>query len=680
MSEFQTPISDQHDHPVDQGDVSSTRERIVDFPYDTITAEDIKGITEAYIRECNEQVEKLVATDVPTWADVHDVLEDPDTQVTRDSTHVMFMSAVHPDKVVRDAATDAETEVDHYGNDVWYREDLYEKFKQFAATPEAAALQGEEARSLAKTMRMLHNLGHDLDPAQRAHMQEINRKLGDDSTEFDKNLREDTTKVVLTLDELDGMSEDYISGLDKDEAGNYIITMQYPHRIPLMAHATNRQARQKVSVVASSRLKKENRPILEDAVRLRQEFAGLLGYPSWAHYKLESRMAKTPETVKEFYAELIDPLTEKATAEIAVMTDMLHADGYNGLLRKYDRPYYSEKLRQREHGVDQEKIAEYFSLDSVLAGMLDITSETFGVEYRQLEVKAWHDDVKTFAIYDKESGDQIATFHMDLFPRDGKYGHAAAFTLQSGRELPDGTYRKPESAIVANFTKPTADKPSLLTHDEVNTLFHEFGHILHQTLTRARMSQFSGSRVERDFVEALSQIMEHWVEDPEILNRFARHYQTGEPLPPELLEGLVASQKLNIGLANLGQMSLGYLDMALHDETPVKDLDAISEASSAISLLPHEEGAFIAASFGHLMSGYDAGYYGYMWSEVIGDDMFGRFKREGLTNPAVGMDFRRMVQERGGTVDAEEMIRDFLGREPNNEEFLENNQITVAKS
>ena len=319
-------------------------------------------------------------------------------------------------------------------------------------------------------------------------------------------------------------------------------------------------------------------------------------------------------------------------------------------------------------------MAAYFPLERVVDGLLEITGEVFGLEYRRItDAEVWHPDVVTYAIHDADSGDELAVFHMDLHPRDGKFSHAAAFDVVPGRRLPDGTYRRPVSAIVANLTKPTADRPSLLQHNEVVTLFHEFGHVLHQTLTRAELARFSGTNTETDFVEAPSQIMEHWTWNASVLARFARHHETGEPIPEELVSKLVAARDLNVGLTNLRQIQFGVLDMALHGPGDDKDLDAIDaihRRAVEVSLLPYHEGTFFPASFGHLLSGYDAGYYGYLWSEVFGDDMFSRFEAEGVTNDAVGRAYRREILERGGSLDADEMLRNFLGREPNNQAFL----------
>jgi thimet oligopeptidase len=301
--------------------------------------------------------------------------------------------------------------------------------------------------------------------------------------------------------------------------------------------------------------------------------------------------------------------------------------------------------------------------------MFDITGEVLGLTYRRLEdVAVWHPDVTVYEISDRATDRPLATFYADLFPREGKFGHAAAFDLVPAHQGDEG-YVLPVTAIAANFTKPGATQPSLLQHDEVVTLFHEFGHVLHNSLGHTRRTRFAGFNTEWDFVEAPSQIMEHWCWTPAVLQRFARHHETGEPIPVETVEQLAAARDLHVALLTLRQISFGLLDMALHGPAEAKDLFAITRDTTAVTGFPHHEGTFYPAGFGHLF-GYDAGYYGYLWAKVFGDDMFSCFEAAGHTSPELGAEYRRKVLERGGSVDAGEMLRDFLGREPNQQAFL----------
>lgn len=651
-----------------------------EYKYNEINAEKIDEIVEDVIARSEGIIDKIVNAEDLTFKNVMSGVDRIYDLMILASGKTSFLAQVHPDAAVREAGFAAEEKMDGYAISLAFREDLYSTIKAYSETDEAASLEDEEARLLENTLDEFKEAGHDLDPEKRSRLLEISSNLSQMGIEFSRNINEDKTVVKVTAEELEGMPESFINELEKDEEGNLLITTSYTHVLPIFDNADNRETRRRTSHAFKSLAKDSNRAILEEAVKIRQEKAEILGQPSWAHHKLKNRMAKTPETVMEFYGSLIEPLTQKSHEEVAVMQEMLRADGFDGPLEAYDVRYYKNKLRENEYGVDGEKVSEYLSLPTVVDGMFEVTGKVFGLEYRELDDPTWHEDVKVYAIDDAETGKQISKFYMDLHPRESKYNHACAVTLVPGKEQPNGEYRQPESAILANFTKPTADKPSLLKHDEVNTLFHEFGHILHQTLTKAKMATLSGTSVERDFVEAPSQIMEHWAWSTEVLQGFAKHHQTGEPIPEELVANMVAAKQLNSALDALRQINFGLIDVGLHNEDQPKDLDQINDAAASILPFPKEEGTFLPASFGHLMGGYDAGYYGYLWSEAYGDDMFEKFETEGLTDPAIGMEYRKKILERGGSVDAIDMLKDFLGREPNSKAFLKNLGIAQAEA
>ncbi len=297
-------------------------------------------------------------------------------------------------------------------------------------------------------------------------------------------------------------------------------------------------------------------------------------------------MAKTPDRVEAMYDELRDPLMDAARTEISVVSALLEADSGDSVVQQWDWSYYDTVQRKTDFGVDNFEVAKYFPLPAVLDGMFALTSEMFGITFTEIEdFDTWHPDVQLFSIHEADSGEEIARFYLDLFPREGKYGHAAEFPLIRSRVLEDGSYQAPRCAMVANFTKPTASSPSLLQHGEVETLFHEFGHVLHQNLGRTELARFSGTETERDFVEAPSQIMEHWVWRGDVLARFARHYETGEPIPDELVSQLVAARRLNKAMWQLRQMQFGWWDQQIHGG-PDRDLDAIYTEGSQISMLP----------------------------------------------------------------------------------------------
>ncbi|HEX2419976.1 MAG TPA: M3 family metallopeptidase [Acidimicrobiia bacterium] len=642
------------------------------FDYTRVTVTGINEALAGALSEADLLVAGVVDPDTEsTYDTILAPLDDLEDLLVRTFGQTAFMGYVHTDSEVRDAGNAAEERIQKWAVDLIFRPDFYQAIKAYSESPDAAGLTGERRRMLQFLLRDLRKAGHELDEGPRAEVKKLTERLVELGVLFQRNIDEHQDHLTVSREDLEGMPESYIEGLQADDAeGTFKITMSYPDVVPFMENSPRRDLRQALSAKFNSRAVEPNRPLLEEAMAARQRIAEIFSQPSWAHHQLEEKMAKNPEAVRSFYAALLPGLTEIGQTELGKLTEMLRADGGDGDLQSYDFRYYDTQLRRRDYGVDPTEVAAHFPLQQVIDGMFDLTGEVFGLRYRKIDRPAWHPDVLSYAIDDSASGEEIAHFFMDLFPREGKFSHAAAFPLIPGRRLADGTYQRPLAAIVANFTKPGADRPSLLQHQEVETFFHEFGHILHQTLTKAELTKFSGTSTEGDFVEAPSQIMENWTWQSEVLARFARHYKTEEPISPQLVSQLTAAKNLNIALLTLRQAQFGLLDMWMHDESPQKDLDDIHVRSTQVSLFPLHADTFYPASFGHLLGGYDAGYYGYLWSEVYGDDMWSRFEKEGVVNPEVGADYRREVLETGGSRDGIEHLRAFLGREPNNEAFL----------
>jgi thimet oligopeptidase len=639
------------------------------FDYTNVTADSIRAEVEQAVTQATSMIDSIVHGD-RTWDGTIAPLEEIADRLTTTFGHTAFMGYVHPDQETRGIGKEAEERLSKFGIEMAFRRDLYEAVAEFAASSASRSLTGVEARLLEFTMRDFRNAGHQLDETARDRLQELSNRLVELGVSFERNVAEHDDGLVVTRRDLEGMPDAYIESLDEGpEPDTHRITLAYPHVIPFLDNSPRRDLREELSRKFNTRAVDQNRPILEEAVAIRQEIAGLFGVPSWAHRVLEDRMAENPEAVARFYAELYGPLTEAGHGELARMSSLLEADTGDPVLMPYDMRFYDTMIRRDEYGVDPNEVAEYFPLDSVLDGLFRITGDVFGLRYEEVDVEVWHPDVRTFAIHDAADGRLISRFSMDLFPRTGKFSHAAAFMLVPGRRRGDGSYQQPYSAIVANFTKPTATRPSLLQHTEVETFFHEFGHILHQTLTTSPYVRFSGTNVERDFVEAPSQIMQHWTWRADVLSTFTRHHETGEPIPTELVDQLVAARRLNVALDKLRQMTFGMLDQELHGPAGEKDLDAVLRRTWKVTMLPFHEGTFYPASFGHLF-GYDAGYYGYLWSEVYGDDMFSRFEEESVLSQTVGSDYRREILERGGTRSGMDHLQAFLGREPDSAAFL----------
>jgi Zn-dependent oligopeptidase len=643
------------------------------FDYTTADVASIRAVVETTIAAGERLVDAIESVTGPrTFANTMRPLEDISVLAATAYGQGPFLAQVSTDEEVRSVARDAEETLTKWSLDLNYRDALYAAVNEFAATDEAAALTGEEGRFLDHTLRDFRMAGHELDEADRARVQELRARLVELEIAFATNIADFDDGIVVTRGDLVGLPDDYIERLTPgDEPDTFRVGMAYPDVVPFLDNSPRRDLREALSYKFNNRAREANSPVLSEALQLRAEIARLFGEPSWAHYQMQTKMAKRPEAVDEFYAGLVPGLREGGGKEKGALEKLLAADGHEDELQTWDRRFYHTQQMKTDYGVDPSVVAEYFPLEQVIDGMFSITAEVLGLSYERLpEARAWHPDVTLYEVRNAADGEYIASFYMDLFPREGKFSHAAAFPLVASTVGADGVEQRPVTAIVANFTKPTTGRPSLLQHDEVVTLFHEFGHILHMSLSKAKFARFSSANTEWDFVEAPSQIMENWCWLPDVLGRFAQHYESGEQIPVELVQKLTEARDLNVALQNLRQAYFGQVDMDIHSSLDEVDPEQIEEMRSEMTLLPYHTGTFQLASFGHMLGGYDAGYYGYLWSEVFGDDMFSRFSDEGVLSPEVGMAYRRSILEPNGTKDGSELLEDFLGRPPSNDAFL----------
>lgn len=640
------------------------------YDFTTVTAQSVRDLTESAVTGADTLVAEAVAADPPTFVSVLGGLERAAALVGDASGRGAFMARVHPEREVRTAGSEAEERLTKWVTDLVFRRDLYEAVRRYAATEEAGKLPGERRRLLDHTLRDFRRAGHELDADARERLQDLRRRLVELEVAFGRNLDEWNDGIEVSADDLAGLPDDYIARLERRD-GRYFVSLAYPDYFPFMRQAHARDLRRALQHKFWNKAAAENRPLLEEAVRLRAEIAALLGFATWADFAMEVKMAGGPSRVDAFYDSVVPGLTTLAERQVATLTALAHEEFGGGEVEPWDTVYLDNLQRKRDYGIDQDEVAAYFSLERVVAGMFEVTGEVFGLEYARVEdAKAWHPDVALYEIRNEGGDEPIAFFYADLFPRDGKFGHAAAFSISYGRRETDGSYRRPVAAIVANFTKPTAAMPSLLKHDEALTLWHEFGHILHFCLSTVDTYRFSGYDTEWDFVEAPSQIMENWMWEPEVLRRFARHHETGTTIPNEMVEQLVAARDLNAALFDMRQVFLGKLDLGMHAVAEPPDLMDVYRTAYQHTLIPFHEDTFFPAGFGHLMGGYDAGYYGYLWARVYGDDMFSEFERVGITSPEVGRRYRNEVLATGGSRDAIDHLRAFLGREPTSEAFL----------
>ena len=650
---------------------------MIDF--DNLTPDIVTRECAAAIAACDAVVAAIVATPASarTFANTLVALESAADYIGQASGAYAFMAYVAVDDALRETARAWDEKLSKYAVELSFREDLYAVVKEYAATPEAQGLAGDEERLLERALRDYRRNGFELPKEQRERVQASMNRLVELGTEFRKAIDTWEDAIIVERHDLAGMPDRWIDGLKTvDEGGvtKYRVSLDYPEIMPFMDNGDSGYWRRELFLKNQCKGGKPNVAVLEEAIKVRGEVAALLGYDSWAAYVVEKRMAKTREAVEGFLRDLARKLQPKFTADMEALSGAKLEHAGDAIVNIWDWWYYTNRLHKTEYAVDDFEIANYFPLDACIEGLFMVTQELLGIRFEPApDAPKWHEDVQAFDIYDARDSaprsEPFARFYMDLYPRPNKFGHAAAFTLRSGRRLLDGTYQQPVSSIVANFTKPTPESPSLLRHTEVVTLFHEFGHILHQTLTRAHYLEFSGSSTERDFVEAPSQMLEHWVWDGEVLGRFARHHQTGAPLPEHLLDAMVRAKYVSSGIAALRQLFFSRLDFAYH--SPGFDGDTTAKLAElyALSGFPYPEGTYFQGGWGHLF-GYDAGYYGYLWSRVFGDDMFTRFARAGVFDQPTGIEYREKVLERGGSVDGDVLVRDFLGREPNSDAFL----------
>lgn len=591
-----------------------------------------------------------------------------------------FLSYVSTDKNFRDSALALQMEMSQHMVDIATRRDVYRAIKAYADTH--PTLEPDQARLLKDMMIGFKNSGMDLNDQDLETFKKLNKEKAQYIIQFDKNVQEYKDYLDVTRDELAGLGEDYISKLQKTEEGKYRVTLDYPDYIPFMQNADSDRARKQLEFKYNRRGGAENVQLLEKTLTLRRQIAQLLGYENHAQLKLENRMAKNPQRVFAFLKNLekrLKPMGKKEDKMLIAYKNQ-KTGRKSRTLFPYENAYWATKYKKENLEVDPEEIKAYFPSDRVIDGMLELFGNLFGISFQPVQIPVWHPDVKAFKIVNKADGKLVAYFYMDLYPREGKYKHAACFDLVGGQEKEDGSWQIPFVAIVANVNKPSADTPSLLKHNEVATLFHEFGHVLHNALTTARYSGQSGTAVSWDFVEAPSQMFERWAWNGQVLKKISKHYKTGEALPDEMLKKMIAAKNFAAGGAYLRQNFFAQYDMTLH--TAPRTLDSTEtyvKLTRKIRGLPLTKNTYPQASFGHIMGGYDAGYYGYLWSEVIAQDFFSEFEKQGVFNQELGLKFRREILEKGGTEEETDMVKNFLGRSEQIGPFLKSLGLEEAK-
>jgi thimet oligopeptidase len=576
------------------------------------------------------------------WDDTAIVLEDAFGPIS-------LLNSVHPDKEVRDACDVALVQESSFITGVFQNEAFYERVQRLA--PKSIA-----ERELRKhLLEAFEDSGVSLPAEKRDRFKEISERLTELGQEFAKNIRENETRLTFTPEECRGLPQSWLDRQQRDEAGNFVVGFDYPDYVPFLMNAHDEQARKRYWIANTLRGTDRNLDVLDEIVSLRKEIADLYGVPSYAHYVTKRRMVESPETVTSFLDDVRKVVTEAEIRDLGRLAE-LKAE-LTGLpveqarINRWDVSYYRERLRERRYAIDQEQLRRYFPTPSTIEWMLDVSEQLYGVRFEKAAVPAWHEDVMYLDVLDAATGDFVGGIYLDLYPRDGKYKHAAAWPV---RGVSSRAGRKPISVLVTNFNREG------LTHDELETLLHEFGHVLHGVLSNTYYAAHAGTSVERDFVEAPSQMYEEWASRMESLSLLRRHCSSCPEIDRSLVDRLRAAKKFGAGVDYGRQLLYASFDMALSSEQPGRALD-VWKAMEGATPMGYVDGTQFPGTFEHIASGYAAGYYGYMWAKVIALDMVSTFGSDVMNNE-IGRRFRELILSRGSEEPAREMVEKFLGR------------------
>jgi len=622
----------------------------------------LSGSREEFVRANGEDLTRARAAvsrlkSLPPSLETLRAWDETTAAVSDASARASLLRSVHPDAAMREAGERCEQEAEALSTELALDPEVYAPLSRVDAAAEDEATRWY----LFRLLRDFRRAGVDKDAATRARIRGLNEELVRIGQEFQRNIRDDVRSIEVAPEDLAGLPADYVRA-----HASGVITTDYPDYIPFMTYSRSSAARERLWKVYRQRAHPKNLEVLDRMLARRHELARLLGYGSWAAYVTEDKMIGSARAAADFIERIAAAAEASGRKDYETLLARKRRDHPGAeTVDPWDSEALKERVRAEQLGFDSQSVRPYFELGRVVDGILETTARMFGVEYRRLtDAPVWHPDVSAWEVI--EQGRLVGRFFLDLFPREGKYKHAAQFTLASGVR----GQALPEAALVCNFPRPGND-PALLDHSEMVTFFHEFGHLLHHLFGgHTRWAGLSGVRTEWDFVEAPSQMLEEWCWDASVLQRFARHLETGEPIPSALVERMRAADEFGKGLRVRQQMFYAATSLRLHDLDPAGlDTTALSaQMQERYTPFRHVEGTYFQESFGHL-EGYSAIYYTYMWSLVIAKDLFGVFRREGLLNPAAASRYRRAILEPGGGAPAAKLVEQFLGREASFDAF-----------
>ncbi|WP_394747265.1 M3 family metallopeptidase [Spongiimicrobium salis] len=655
-------------------------------PFSQLKNEHFKPAFLQAIQDARAEIEAITQNPEPaTFQNTLEALEYSGQQLNRISSVFFNLNSAETNAEIQKIAQEVSPLLSEYTNDINLNETLFQKIKAVYEQRQHLDLSTEQRTLLDKKYKNFSRNGANLAEDKKNRLREIDAELATLKLKFGENVLAETNafELVLTNEEdlkglPEGAKEAAAQLARSKEKEGWLITLDYPSYIPFMKYAENRALRKQLSIAFGSKAFQgnahDNQKNVLKIANLRHERANLLGYTTHAHFVLEERMAETPENVYAFLNELLEKAKPAAEREFAELEDFAKAlDGVDRL-EKWDGAFYSEKLKQKRFSLDDEKLKPYFKLENVIQGVFTVAEKLFGLRFQEVfDIDKYHEEVKTYKVYDIEAN-FISLFYADFHPRPGKRGGAWMTSFKS-QSIQEGENIRPHISNVCNFTKPTESKPSLLTFNEVTTLFHEFGHGLHGMLANTTYPSLSGTSVFWDFVELPSQVMENWCYEKEALELFATHYETGEVIPMELVEKIKASATFQEGMATLRQLSFGLLDMSWHGADPraINDVKAHeNKAFTGTSLYPETPETCMSTAFSHIFQGgYSSGYYSYKWAEVLDADAFAYFKEEGIFNTTIAQKFKEHVLSKGGTENPMVLYKRFRGSEPKVEALLE---------
>ncbi|AWK03099.1 peptidase M3 [Flavobacterium crocinum] len=654
-------------------------------PFSQIKIEDYVPAFNEGIALAKAEIDAIVNNpDAPTFENTIVAMDFSGDILDRLSSIFFNLNSAETNDEMQKIAQEVSPLLSEFGNDIRLNADLFARVKTVYDQKESLNLNPEQTTLLDKKYKSFSRNGANLPEEKKNQLREIDKELSKLSLQFGENVLAETNNFELHLtDEKDlaGLPEGTIEAArllaKNQEKDGWIFTLDYPSYVPFLTYADNRELRKKMAIAFGAKGFQKNEFNNEENVlkiaKLRHERANLLGYKTHAHFVLEERMAESPEKVFSFLNDLLakaKPAAQKEFAELAAFAKEL--DGIEQL-EKWDGAYYSEKLKQQLFNLDDEKLKPYFQLEKVLDGAFTVAKKLYGLTFTEVfDIDKYHEEVTTYEVRDAKN-DLVSVFYADFFPRKGKRNGAWMTSFKS-QYVKDGVNERPHISNVCNFTKPTETKPSLLTFNEVTTLFHEFGHGLHGMLANTVYPSLSGTSVYWDFVELPSQIMENWCYEPEALALFANHYETGEIIPIEYVQKIKESASFQEGLATLRQLSFGLLDMAWHgqDPTAITDLKTFeTEQFASTQLYPDVKENAMSTAFSHIFQGgYSSGYYSYKWAEVLDADAFEYFQENGIFNEEIAKKFKDNVLSKGGTEHPMTLYKRFRGQEPKPEALL----------